>query len=100
AHPPGNLMLPQPLHGLLAEAENTARVGDQAFPRGREIDPRRRAGEELEPELVLESLDLRADGRLRAMEQSPPRRQGALIGDGEEGLEKVGIELRDAHDGP
>jgi hypothetical protein len=77
-------MLPEPLHRLVAQHEDTTRVTHQSFAGSAQRHIARRALEQFGSELRLQPLDLRADRRLRPIERGRGSRERELIRDGEE----------------
>jgi len=97
SHAPSDLVLAEPLDGLVSEMENSACVADQPFTGRTEIDPGCRAGKQWKSQLLLQPLDLRADGGLRVVEAVCRPRERALIGHGQKGAQELRIEGRPAH---
>jgi hypothetical protein len=87
-------MLPDPLHGFVAEHQDPARIPHQPFAGTAQRYIAGRALEQFGAELRLQPFDLRTDRRLRPIERGRGARKREQIGDGEERLQELRIQPR------
>src|SRR3974390_1310241 len=79
---------------LGGESQQRGRVRQKQFPVGRELEAPAVADEHAPPEIVLEPLDVQANGRLRAPNTLGSPREASVVGNGDERTQQIEIERR------